>query len=43
MEYAREVTDLWRWEHAGRVMDGLQLRLPESGTMPLRLFEYYRF
>ena len=43
MEYAREVTDLWRWEHAGRVMDGLQLRLPESGAMPLRLFEYYRF
>ena len=43
MEYAREVTDLWRWEHAGRVMDGLQLRLPESGSMPLRPFEYYRF
>ena len=43
MEYAREVTDLWRWEHAGRIMDGLQLRLPEVSAMPLRLFEYYRF
>lgn len=43
MEYARECTDLWRWEHAGRVMDGLQLRLPESGAIPLRLFEHYRF
>ena len=43
MEHARECTDLWRWEHAGRVMDGLQRRLPEAGVMPLRLFEYYRF
>ena len=43
MEYARETTDLWRWEHAGRVMDSLERRLPETSVMPLRLFEYYRF
>ena len=43
MEYARECTDLWRWEHAGRVMDGLQQRLPKVSAMPLRPFEYYRF
>lgn len=42
VEHAREITDLWRWEHAGRVMDGLQLRLPETGVLPLRLFAYYR-
>ncbi len=40
-EYLREPDDLWRWEHAGRVMDGLALRLPEAPVVPLQLFQCY--
>lgn len=41
MEFSRWITDLWRWEHAGRVMDGLALRLPETEVTPMRIFSRY--
>ena len=37
-EFSRLANDLWRWEHAGRVMDGLALRLPETEVTPIRMF-----
>lgn len=42
LEYTRESTDMWRWEHAGRIMDGLALRLPAVPAVPLQLFQYYK-
>lgn len=41
MEFSRRSTDLWNWEHAGRVMDGLALRIPETEVTPIRLFGRY--
>lgn len=41
MEYTRESTDLWRWEHAGRIMDGLQQRMSAVPVFPLQMFQRY--
>lgn len=41
MEYSRSSRDIWSWEHAGRVMDGLTERLPGTPAYPLHIFDCY--
>ena len=38
-EFTRDSANMWTWQHAGRVMDGLALRLPDVTATPLQLFQ----
>lgn len=40
-EALRTPPDMWRWEHAGRIMDGLTYRMPTVTVTPLQLFGCY--
>ena len=42
-EHTRDAGNMWRWEHTGRVMDGLVRRLPGVPVTPLQLFRRYEF
>ena len=41
-EWLRKSTDIWIWEHAGRVIDGILERMPEADAQVLRIFRTYR-
>ena len=40
-EWLRKSTDIWTWEHAGRVQDGLTERMPGTPAEILRIFRTY--
>jgi L-ascorbate metabolism protein UlaG (beta-lactamase superfamily) len=40
-EAMRTPEDMWRWEHAGRIMDGLARRMPAVTATPIQLFGCY--
>ncbi|MBQ8612549.1 MAG: MBL fold metallo-hydrolase [Oscillospiraceae bacterium] len=40
-EAMRTPQDMWRWEHAGRIMDGLAKRMPAVQVTPLQMFNRY--